>query len=101
MFLTRKPSNWTNIASIKTSWKSLNGLNTDRLAILEAVWKKETGRLSGHCEILGVDKGCIVIKTNSAVVANELLMRNKQILQNLNKHFARPWIKNIRTASDI
>ena len=101
MFLTRKSSNWTNIASVKTSWKSLHGLNTDRLAILDAVWKKEIGRLHDHCEILGVDKGCLVIKTDSSVAANELSMRNKQLLRSLNRYFARPWLKQIRTASRI
>ena len=101
MFLTRKSSNWTNIASIKNSWKSLNGLNPDRLVILDAVWKKEIGRLNEYCKILGVDKGCIVVKTDSSVVSNELFMRNKQILRNLNKYFARPWLKKIRTASEI
>ncbi|MBI4801468.1 MAG: DUF721 domain-containing protein [Elusimicrobia bacterium] len=101
MFLTRKSSNWTDIAAVKNSWKSLNGLNPDRLVILDAVWKKEIGRLKEHCEILGVDKGSIVVKTDSSVVSNELFLRNKQILRNLNKYFARPWLKKIRTASEI
>lgn len=101
MFLTRKSSNWTNIATVKDSWKSLNGLNTDRLAILDAVWKKEIGRLNDHCEIVGVDKGCIVVKTDSSVVSNELFMRNKQILRNLNRYFARPWLTAIKTASKV
>ena len=101
MFLTIKSSNWTNIASVKNSWKSLDGLIPERLAILDAVWKKELGRLSEHCAILGVSKGCIVVKADSSVVSNELFMRSKQILKSLNKYFARPWLKEIRTAAKI
>lgn len=101
MFLTKKASNWTNIATVKNSWKTFGGMNPDRLAILDAVWNKELGRLKEHCRLLGVDKGCLVVKTDSSVVSNELAMRNKQLLRNLNRYFTRPWIKSIRTASEM
>ena len=101
MFLTRKTSNWTNIGYVKTSWKTLGGIVPERLVILDAVWKKEVGRIGDRCELIGVDKGYIVIKTDSSVVYNELFMRSKQILRSLNKYFSRPWLKGIKMASDV
>jgi hypothetical protein len=101
MFLTKRSSNWTSIGYVKTSWKSLGGMAPERLVILDAVWKKEIGRLGEHCELLGVEKGFIVVKTSSSVAYNELFMRSKQILRSLNKYFSKPWLKGIKTASDM
>ena len=101
MFLTKKTSNWTNIGYVKTSWKTLGGIVPERLVILDAVWEKEIGRLGDHCELLGVNKGYLVVKTNSSVASNELFMSSKQILRSLNKYFSKPWIKGIKTAADI
>ena len=101
MFLTKRSSNWTNIGYVKKSWKTLGGIIPERLVILDAVWKKETGMLGQHCELLGVSRGYIVVKTDSSVVYNELFMNSKQILRNLNKYFSKPWLKGIRAAADI
>lgn len=98
MFLTRRTSNWTNITNVKTSWKTLGGIVPERLVILDAVWKKEFGRLAEHCELVGVNKGYMVVKTDSSVVYNELFLRSRQIMRNLNKYFAIPWLKGIRQA---
>jgi len=98
MFLTRRSSNWTKASEIKTAWNFLGGIDPDRLVILDAVWKKELGRLWGHCPLLGVNKGWILVKTESSVVSNELMLRRKQLVKSLNKYFKRPWIKGIKTA---
>ncbi|HAH32799.1 MAG TPA: hypothetical protein DCL44_10850 [Elusimicrobia bacterium] len=101
MFLTRRSSNWTRASEIKSSWKFLGGIDPDRLVILDAVWKKELGRLAPHCPILGVSKSWILVKADSSVMANELLLRDRQLVRSLNRYFRRPWIKGIRTASEI
>ena len=101
MFLTKKTSNWTNIGYVKKSWKTLGGIIPERLVILDAVWKKETGRLGEHCELLGVSKGYLVVKARSSVVYNELYMNSKQLLRNLNKYFAKPWLKGILSSSEM
>ena len=101
MFLTKRASNWTNIGYVKKSWKTLGGIVPERLVILDAVWKKEAGRIGEHCELLGVSRGYLVVKTDSSVVYNEIFMNSKQILRNLNKYFSKPWLKGIRSASDI
>ena len=99
MFLKRKSSNWNNIGNVKNSWKTLGGVVPDRLVILGAVWKKELGRLGEHCELVAVDRGHIVVRTESSVVYNELAMRSKQIIRGLNKYFPTPWLKGIRTSA--
>ena len=98
MFLTKRSSNWTNIGYVKKSWKTLDGMIPERLVILDAVWKKETGRLGENCELLGIDKGYIIVKTDSSVVYNEIFMNSREILKNINKYFTRPWLRGIRTA---
>jgi hypothetical protein len=98
MFLTRRSVNWTNVKCVQTSWRTLGGIVPERLVILEAVWKKEIGRLAGHCELVGVNKGYIVVKTDSSVVYNELVLSSRQIIRSLNKYFSSPWLKGIRQA---
>jgi len=101
MFLAKRTSNWSNVGYVKKSWKTLGGIIPERLVILDAVWKKEIGRIGDHCELVGVDKGYIVVKADSSVVYNELVLRSKQILRSLNKYFAKPWLKGIRTTTGL
>jgi hypothetical protein len=100
MFLAKRASNWTNIGYIKKSWKTLGGILPERLIILDAVWKKEMGSLGLHCELVGVDRGYIVIKTKSSVVYNEIFMRSGPILKSLNKYFNKPWLKGIKMSAE-
>lgn len=100
MFLERKKENWTHIGYVKTSWKTLGGVIPDRLAILDAVWKKETGKLGEHCKLMGVDNGFVVVKTDTSVVYNELSLRSRQILRNINKYYAKPWLKGIKNSAE-
>jgi hypothetical protein len=101
MFLERKRSNWTKADAVCTSWKFLGAGALDRLAILDAVWKKEMGRLAEHCTLLGVDKGVILVKPRSAAAANELALRSSVLVKSLNKYYKRPWIKAIKPATKI
>jgi len=101
MFLTRRTQNWTRASEVCASWKFLGVAGLDRLAILDAVWKKEMGRLADHCVMLGVDKGVILVKPSSAAAASELALRSSVLVKGLNKYFKRPWIKAIKTASSI
>ncbi len=101
MFLKRRSSNWTRADAVCSSWKLMGVANLDRLAILDAVWKKEIGRLGDHCSLLGVDRGFILVKPASAAAASELALRSSVLVKGLNKYFKRPWIKAIKTASSI
>ncbi|PIU20410.1 MAG: hypothetical protein COT18_02445 [Elusimicrobia bacterium CG08_land_8_20_14_0_20_59_10] len=102
MFLKKRSSNWTRAADLcSSSWKFLGGAAPDRLAVLDAVWKNELGRLGEHCSLLGVDKGFILVKPSSSPAASELALRSSVLVKSLNKYFRRPWIKAIKTANRI
>ncbi len=101
MFLEKRKSNWARANEVCSSWKFLGGVAPDRLAVLDGVWKKEIGRLGEHCTLLGVDKGYILVKPTSAAAASELALRSSVLVKSLNKYFARPWIKAIKTANSI
>lgn len=101
MFLEKRKVNWTKAKDVCTSWKLMGGADLGRLALLDAVWKKEMGRLSEHCVMLGVDKGVILVKPSSATAASELALRSSVLVKGLNKYFTRPWIKAIKTASSL
>lgn len=101
MFLQRKRSNWTKAADICASRRFPGAALLDRLAVLDAVWKKEIGRLGDHCELLGVDKGVLVVRPASAAAANELALRGPVLVKGLNKYFKKPWIKGLRPATKL
>jgi hypothetical protein len=101
MFLEKRKANWTKANAVVSSWKFLGGVSPDRLAILDAVWKNELGRLGEHCVLLGVDNGKVLVKPSSAAAASELALRSSVLVKSLNKHFKRPWIKAIKTANSI
>jgi len=100
-FLARRTSNWTQAGKICAARRFLGGIVPERLQILEAVWKKEFGRLSQHCELLGVDGPCLVVKPVSSAAASELTLRGPVIVKSLNKYFKQPWIKAIKTANKL
>ena len=101
MFLERKKANWTSANEVCASWKLMGVSGLDRLAVLDAVWKKEMGRLGDHCVLLGVDRGIVLVKPSSAAAASELALRSSVLVKGLNKYFKRPWIKAIKTATKI
>ena len=101
MFLKRKSSNWTRAGDICSSWKVLGVTGLDRLALLDAVWKKEMGRLGEHCELLGVDRGVLLVRPVSSAAASELALRSSVLVKGLNKYFKRPWIRAIKPATKL
>jgi len=101
MFLEKRKANWTPVNEVVSSWKFMGGVGLDKLAVLDAVWKKEMGRLGEHCRLLGVDRHFVLVKPASAAAANELALRSSVLVKGLNKYFKRPWIKAIKTANSI
>jgi len=101
MFLSKRSSNWNRAGDVCAARKFLGGVVPERLTILDAVWKKEFGRLSQHCVLLGVDGGYIMVKPVSSAASNEITLRGALIVKGLNKYFRQPWIKAIKTANSI
>ncbi|MDD4004232.1 MAG: DciA family protein [Elusimicrobiaceae bacterium] len=91
----KKRKNWSSAADIKTGFNGLSR-SLDRLMILNTVWTREAGRMSGHWDIDGVQDGTIYVKARSAAAAQELSMRSALMVKNLNKYFDSPWIRAIK-----
>lgn len=100
MFLQRRKENWAKAGDICAGRRVLGG-QMERLAILDAVWKKEFGALARHCELLGVDGPLLVVKPASSAAASEITLRGPQIVKALNKYFKRPWIKAVKTGTRL
>ncbi|MEA3306698.1 MAG: hypothetical protein U9Q34_02835 [Elusimicrobiota bacterium] len=100
MFLLKRTQNWKSFGKT-TSWKNFKGFNIDRLLILESVWDKEMGALGEHCVLLGVEKNTIVVKIDSAIVANEIVLKSRSTIRDLNKHFRTPWIKYLKIKNEF
>lgn len=90
---------WTSAAELIQSWGYRQGISTDKVAILNAVWEKELGHFSKHWKLKGVRKGVIYVSARSSGAALELKMRSVEIVRNLNKYFKTAWIKGIRLAA--
>lgn len=101
MFLKRRSVNWTKASDASQSWKLFAGMDTDKLAMLDAVWKKEMGRLADHCELLGVERSTILVRPRSAAAANELTLRSSTLVKGLNKYYKQPWIRAIKAVNKI
>ena len=88
----------------KKQWHSSNELlgpfnklnkTLNRLMILDHVWNKIVGNRSKFWILKAVQGDCLFVSVRAAVAKNELLMRKKQLIAELNKYFDKPWIKNI------
>ncbi|MBI5630469.1 MAG: DUF721 domain-containing protein [Elusimicrobia bacterium] len=90
---------WATANDLVRSFKFRAGVQSDKISILNAVWERELGHFSRHWSLLGVQRGMLFIKPNSAAAAQELVMRRAEIVRTLNKHFSRAWIKGIKTTS--
>lgn len=101
MFLKRRSENWKKAGEICARRRFMGGLLTERLAILDAVWKKEFGTLARHCELLGVDGLFLVVKPSSAAAASEIMLRGPQIVRSINRYFQKPWLKAVKTATRL
>ena len=92
-------SRWSSAADLVRSWGYRQGISTDKVAILNAVWDKELGHFSKHWKLKGVRKGVLYVQARSSGAALELQMRSQEIVRNLNKYFKTAWIKGIRLAA--
>lgn len=91
----RKKKNWSSASEIKTKFNGM-ARSLDRLMILNTVWTREAGRMSGHWTIDAVQDGTIFVKAASAAAAQELSLRSAVMVKNLNKYFDSPWIRAIK-----
>jgi hypothetical protein len=89
---------WATAGDLVSSFKARAGLQTDKVAVLSAIWDRELGHFAKQWSLVGVRRGVLFVRPRSAAAAQELHMRAASIARGLNKHFSRPWIKGIRTS---
>jgi hypothetical protein len=91
-----KKGSFASAGDLLGSFWRTSGANEDRVAILNAVWDREVGSFKTHWTLEGVKRGTLHIRVKSSASAQELSMRSRELVRNLNKHFRTPWIKGIR-----
>ena len=98
MFQAEKPKRWATGQDLVKAFKFRAGIQSDKIAILNAVWEREFGHFSRQWSLLGVRRGVLYVKPRSSAAAQELHMRGAEIVRSLNKYFSRAWIRSVRAS---
>jgi hypothetical protein len=93
-----RKGHWTTAGDVLRVWKRRAGLESDRILVLNQVWEREAGHLSRHWTLCGVRRGVVYVKVKSPAAMQELQLRGRELVRNLNKYFKKEWIKEIRAA---
>lgn len=93
-----KRNKWSSANDLIKAFKFRAGIQSDKISILNAVWEKELGHFSRHWSLTGVRRGVLYVKPRSSAAAQELQLRQIQIVRDLNKYFSRAWIKAVKTS---
>ena len=94
----KKRPRWATAQDLVASFKYRAGIQTDKVAILNAVWEKELGHFARHWSLTGLKNGVLYVKPRSAAAAQELSLRAGEIVRSLNKYFSRAWIKSVKAS---
>ncbi len=94
----RRPQRWSTAQDLVASFKYRAGIQTDKVAILNAVWEKELGHFAKYWTLTGLKGGVLYVRPRSAAAAQELSLRAGEIVRSLNKYFGRAWIKSVKTS---
>lgn len=63
--------------------------------MIDYAWSREVGRLKDYVKITAIDNGTLVIEAQSHAAMQEMLLRRKELIRKMNKHFASTLIHNI------
>ena len=85
---------WNSSAQLASRYNKLNS-RLNRLLILDHVWTQLVGTKGKFWVLEAVQEGTLYVKVKVAVAKNELIARRQQLIAELNKHFAQPWITKI------
>ena len=95
MKLGQKPRPvWHKSAEVKNSFSRMNG-QINRLLLLETLWDKLAGSKARFWQIYAVKGGIIYIKVDIMAARHDLLVKERELVKELNKNFDKPWIKQI------
>ena len=84
---------FTEVSSIIKQISDKLGLNDDYFIIMSK-WQQELG--NNKIELSGFKDGVIFASAKSAVYVNDLNLRKRQIINNLNQYLGKKLIKNIK-----
>lgn len=85
---------WRSSQELKNPRTAL-GRSLNRLMVLDYVWGQLVGNKGRFWVLHAVKKDTLYVQVKVSVARNELLARKTQLIQELNKHFESPWIKQI------
>ena len=85
---------WHSSAQLASRYNQLNS-RLNRLMILDHVWTQLIGNKAKFWVLEAVQNDTLYVKVKVAVAKNELIARRQQLIAELNKHFAQPWISQI------
>ena len=90
----QKEINWHNSSELNNKFCHLN-LKLNNLILLDNLWPIILKNRAKFWELDSVKGGTIFVKVKSSPARRELLLKEKEIIKELNKNFNKPWIKKI------
>ena len=75
--------------------KSALSRSLNRLMVLDYVWNRLVGPKGRFWVLHAVKKDTLYVQVKASVAKNELTVRKRELIKELNKNFQSPWIKQI------
>jgi hypothetical protein len=88
---------WHESKELKNSFSKLNS-QVNRLLLLDNLWEKVTGSRAKFWNLYAVKGNTVFVKVKVMAARHELLLKEKELIKELNKNFEKPWIKKISIA---
>ena len=85
-----------SIKEIVLSKRFLCGIDVTNLPLLDYIWREKFRNYSSMCDIDSIHKNVLVLRPHNNVVKNEIFIKKDQIITEINKHFKRRFIKDIK-----
>ena len=89
-----KEFSWHNSSELLKPYSRLN-LRLKQLILLDNLWTALLKNRAKFWELDSVQGGTIFVKVKSSPARHELLLKEKELIKELNKRFSKPWIKKI------
>jgi len=93
-FGQKPPVIWHETKELRSGYSRLNS-QISRLVLLDNLWQQKTGNKAKFWQLHAAKAGIIYVKVNVPAARHELLLKEKQLIKELNANFDKPWIKTI------
>lgn len=90
----KKEFNWHKSSELLKQYSRLN-IKLNNLILLDNIWNIVLKNKAKFWELDSVKGGTIFVKVKSSPARHELLLKEKEIIKELNKKFNKPWITKI------